>query len=265
MSVITFNDAELDSITERADELRRLVGAAVMKIGALDDPEDLTMRNAIASLLLDGPEHQSFEPPPLSKDDSTAADVFMAILQVRRSVALIEGLPRMWQRTSRGKLSDQMIDEMVVLIGAWFQEIYNFKLRLRKLLGVIRTTYKQDSEWPKIQQMISQLNHIKHRYLEPICEARGVHVHRVHYSESDLEGIHILSIGEEDPSPFIARRVKTLRRRLRSKWQDRMDRSAMNCKLIAETHFALLLLVVFDNDGQFRPPNGAIGKLKVRK
>lgn len=202
---------------------------------------EVTLSNHLFDL--DGPRRLEKE---YSKDELFIGKLFYGFVEINNSYEVLLDLSVLISRFPYNLTRITRVRYLRHNIEGFLNEVYLLKERLVTFTKTLERYYREES----LGQLCKKLRGIVEATLQPLTVQRGSHVHRVRYSDEDLDRLEMLELlsNYPDSSRFIYYYDQKYKE-LRKKWKARIDESNSAIKKLLDYYCNQLFDYVFDDNG----------------
>jgi hypothetical protein len=217
-----------------------------------DDPEALeALGEAIQNLVLgrNGPTGAKRKRDRTEKDQFIEK-MFLGFLEIANSLETLEDIAFYVGRFPFQKTRITPERYLRFHVEAWLAEVYILQERLTSYLKVVERQHKKDPHLPAIRGSVKNLEEMLRRTLKGVVDVRRQHVHRVRFSDEELDRLsymEAMSHGPDDGFSHLMRLLHhNMHRKVKKTWKDRILNNNIAIRELLYSFFDGLFPVVFD-------------------
>jgi hypothetical protein len=185
-----------------------------------------------------------------TEKDQFIANTFLAFLEIANSFETLEDIALYAGRFPFQKTRITPERYLRFHVEAWLADVYILQLRLTSYLKVVERQHEKDPRLPAIRGSFQDLEELLTKTLKGVVEVRGQHVHRVRFSDDDIDRLGYIELLTHGPDDGFLRLMRLLHRRVRRKvkkaWKDRLVTNNKAIPELLDIFFDALFPVVFD-------------------
>jgi hypothetical protein len=185
-----------------------------------------------------------------TEKDQFIAKTFLAFLEIANSFETLEGIAFYAGRFPFQKTRITPERYLRFHVEAWLADVYILQLRLTSYLKVVERQHKKNPRLPAIRGSFQDLEELLTKTLKGVVEVRGQHVHRVRFSDDDIDRLGYIKLLTHGPDDGFLRLMRLLHRRVRRKvkkaWKDRLVTNNKAIRELLDIFFDALFPVVCD-------------------
>lgn len=212
-------------------------------------------RDALAETLnndlfdLDGPRKLD---RPLDARDEFFGKIFCGFMEIYKSLETLNDIAFYINRFPFHQTRITRERYLQFHVESYVSEVYILRERLTPYITLIERQYRRDSRLSGVQARCTALTEAITQSLQGIVDVRGHHVHRVRFSDNDIDRLStftLLSQGSDgELSSFMKESYHYEHRRVKKKWCDRAKANNKAIRELLDIFFDSLFPVVFDED-----------------
>lgn len=207
----------VSALSESRQRVRERVFTTVTSYAERDRSSGVLRRNIAASLArLDGMDistpHEDLEPEePAAPNEEKAYHFIMNFLEVEQTLQRLDILEYYFRRFPFAGTPVTKVDHLRIAIELYLNEIYIYRCRIKNLLNSTQDAYgsKIDNLWRAFK--------IIDRYLDRFLRARNWNVHKMRFSDEDVDLLNLLDLLSHSGDSFEAP-ANFAYKQIRKKW-----------------------------------------------
>ena len=185
-----------------------------------------------------------------TEKDQFIARTFLGFLEIANSLETLEDIAFYVSRFPFRKTRITPERYLRFHVEAWLANVYILQLRLTSYLKVVERQHKKDPHLPAIRGSFQDLEELLTKTLKGVVEVRGQRVHRVRFSDDDIDRlgyIELLTHGSDDGFSRLMRLLHySVHRKVKTAWKDRVVTNNKAIRELLDIFFDALFPVVFD-------------------
>lgn len=222
----------------------------------LDRPEEEqeavgeALRNTLFDL--DGPRYTSSK---FTQTERLIGELFFDFTEITKSYLNLRDIEIYVRRFPYGDTDISRARYLTYHVENYLNEVYILKERLTAHLTIIERRYKKSQKIQEIKTKIDPLKKLILLSLDGILTTRGTHVHRVRYSDKDIDRLETFELIDNTEDRFLSGFHDMEYRKIRKKWVERIKSNNDATKKLLDTYCSNLHSILFDERGELILPN----------
>jgi hypothetical protein len=185
-----------------------------------------------------------------TEKDQFIGKTFLGFLEIANSLETLEDIAFYVGRFPFQKTRITPERYLRFHVEAWLAEVYILQLRLTSYLKVVERQHKKDPHLPAIRGSFQDLEELLTKTLKGVVEVRGQHVHRVRFSDDDIDRLGYMEVMTHGPDDGFSRLMRLLHdsvhRKVKKAWKDGVVTNNKAIRELLDIFFDALFPVVFD-------------------